>query len=355
MAVLAWTAALRGPSPRARGILDAGPRRREAVRSIPASAGNPQAAAAPHGRLPVHPRERGESRRRPAASRTRAGPSPRARGIRRDGAPGEGGVRSIPASAGNPAGVSSPAVPRWVHPRERGESRDLPSARELPAGPSPRARGIRSLRRFSVFGGGSIPASAGNPRGRLTTRRRGRVHPRERGESRRRAVLAWTAAGPSPRARGIRRQARARLPAAGSIPASAGNPGPSGPGSARPRVHPRERGESRTWGALRRSTSGPSPRARGIPGALAALQPPDGSIPASAGNPRRVARRTRGTGVHPRERGESDAGRERGGRCGGPSPRARGIPPDAELETLAPGSIPASAGNPAPAQTNSGE
>ena len=90
-----------------------------------------------------------------------------------------------------------------VHPRERGEAAGAPDGGEGVAGPSPRARGSRTVRAADrpslgsipasagkpkiatqiVAGGGSIPASAGKP-GALVARLTGAaVHPRERGEA----------------------------------------------------------------------------------------------------------------------------------------------------------------------------
>ena len=382
-------AAALGPSPRARGIRAGRGGRGALPGSIPASAGNPTRPRSPPRRPTVHPRERGESAvgHRPAG-RSR-GPSPRARGIHPYGGAGKAEVGSIPASAGNPAAVSTSSVRTRVHPRERGESAARWAGGAVGAGPSPRARGIPGRLGPHVVEGRSIPASAGNPPDRSRRPDRGWVHPRERGESRRQQDVDGRRMGPSPRARGIHGGAGGRDPARGSIPASAGNPEGAVAGWPASRVHPRERGESRPGPRPTCTRPGPSPRARGIPGASGPRGIRAGSIPASAGNPGRRRRRLpasrvhpRGRGesgpfdappppprvrsipasagnpadsrtstaaewVHPRERGESGRMQPRVSAARGPSPRARGIPAGRWPRAAAAGSIPASAGNPA--------
>ena len=131
-----------------------------------------------------------------------------------------------------------------------------------------------------------------------------------------------------------------------SIPASAGNP-PSGPATATATgVHPRERGESQIVAAQSNGVEGPSPRARGIPAADMVPRSASRSIPASAGNPRTTSRASSAPPVHPRERGESAWGDASAWASLGPSPRARGIPDQRRLHDACRRSIPASAGNP---------
>ena len=339
---------LSGPSPRARGIRSAGGAARPALRSIPASAGNPRLSSSFGRTAGVHPRERGESRSASGLSSCGAGPSPRARGIPLQRGERDGRIRSIPASAGNPGKERFEPRSLQVHPRERGESRTFRSLKAASEGPSPRARGIRGVRAQTGVELGSIPASAGNPgagfffwrRTGVHPRERGesapppaspatstRVHPRERGESMLIPDTSPDSTGPSPRARGIRvRQPRPRG-ALGSIPASAGNPQSNMFRSASLWVHPRERGESQTPGVRHFPCRGPSPRARGIRGRVFSFGAERGSIPASAGNPAAPAASTAISRVHPRERGESTAASV------SRSPGRR--------------SIPASAGNPA--------
>ena len=252
-----------GPSPRARGIPGHPGRQLGAVGSIPASAGNPPPAARGTMWSTVHPRERGESRRSAARCRPSRGPSPRARGIPGRAPAPTPKPGSIPASAGNPGAVDGARRRRGVHPRERGESACGSTTGASAWGPSPRARGIP---RSGVLGGataGSIPASAGNPPPTARPPCSPRVHPRERGESIAPHRLREPPHGPSPRARGIRDVDVVAPRTFGSIPASAGNPRGRTTGRAIRRVHPRERGESRGRRRWRLRGGGPSPRARG--------------------------------------------------------------------------------------------
>ena len=322
-----------------------------AVGSIPASAGNPCRARCRRSSGRVHPRERGESVRILRRAGDIRGPSPRARGILALEPAFLDDLRSIPASAGNPSIrlVTWPTV--RVHPRERGESFETMSPGVSGGGPSPRARGIRRRRRFEDGRPGSIPASAGNPPPARCRCCSATVHPRERGESEEGRAFAMQAAGPSPRARGIPRPRHRPRLADGSIPASAGNPRRSASTRSGPRVHPRERGESPSTAATPTRCTGPSPRARGIRGGAPVRDPGRGSIPASAGNPAAHAAGHLVDQVHPRERGESVAALAPGGRVTGPSPRARGIRRGPPLRWRELGSIPASAGNPSAGST----
>ena len=233
----------------------------------------------------VHPRERGESSSPHSFLFSCRGPSPRARGIRALQQTLELPFGSIPASAGNPADMTVIDHAYKVHPRERGESTERTSDSHGDRGPSPRARGIPNRGRSEQRSRGSIPASAGNPRRGHGAAVRVTVHPRERGESPDHVAGVFRAAGPSPRARGIRLGRCERVGVAGSIPASAGNPRSTTPARRLSTVHPRERGESTASLPGRRRTVGPSPRARGIRGGRRAADRGDGSIPASAGNP----------------------------------------------------------------------
>ena len=273
----------------------------------------------------VHPRERGESGGGAGRAAAGEGPSPRARGIHDVGPHPLERRGSIPASAGNPASRPGPRCGAGVHPRERGESASIPGHPLRAEGPSPRARGIHLRCRRADLEPGSIPASAGNPGPHRAARATRRVHPRERGESSPPAARPHTSAGPSPRARGIRAACSAWHAAQGSIPASAGNPTSHDPSRRSTWVHPRERGESRIRIRIRIRKLGPSPRARGIPRRLVCPHGLPGSIPASAGNPGSESNGAPCRRVHPRERGESGSSSPAPRTSPGPSPRARGI------------------------------
>ncbi len=113
-------------------------------------------------------------------------------------------------------------------------------------------------------------------------------------------------------------------PPTSALPACAGNrafwPACSPP----TRVHPRVRGEQ--YGGTHRGISprGPSPRARGAANAVRDSPCDRGAIPACAGSRTLRPPRWRGSGGHPRVRGEQRPPRRSGSRADGPSPRARG-------------------------------
>ena len=198
--------------------------------------------------------------------------------------------------------------------------------RDSAAGPSPRARGIRRIQSGALRPLGAIPASAGNPFS---------AQP-----------LDAVSAGPSPRARGIHSRCRARGRPSWAIPASAGNPPSAPPGRRSTRGHPRERGESLSMSPVTLHADGPSPRARGIRHVPALAIGSGGAIPASAGNPGRRPRPGTAARGHPRERGESLETGPDGAVVRGPSPRARGIRDGGGRIHTRLGAIPASAGNP---------
>ena len=342
-------AGARGPSPRVRGILDVPGRPLASLGSIPAGAGNPGGRRGAATRTRVHPRGCGESIIAAGHPRPAAGPSPRVRGIHHRAAQEPLRRGSIPAGAGNPiASGSQPSMSR-VHPRGCGESQRANPLFALNMGPSPRVRGIRQVRRGRRRCPGSIPAGAGNP---VACTRGGavmRVHPRGCGESYPRLTTSSIRAGPSPRVRGIHRHGWSRAAGSGSIPAGAGNPRPTGRRDLRQRVHPRGCGESRSMPRGSWSSSGPSPRVRGILPLLGPQKVGRRSIPAGAGNPCRGPTRRAAARVHPRGCGESSGKPTAVAARRGPSPRVRGIRGRRAWRTVGLGSIPAGAGNPSSA------
>ena len=89
---------------------------------------------------------------------------------------------------------------------------------------------------------------------------------------------------------------------------------------------------------------GPSPRLRGKPADPPPRQPPQGSIPAPAGETRSVALVMSGTRVHPRACGGNFLLSGVPPSCGGPSPRLRGKHLLATIKRTGKRSIPAPAG-----------
>ena len=150
--------------------------------SIPACAGNTRSPSPTPGRGPVHPRMRGEHLFGPIPKGWVVGPSPHARGTLVAACVVCSDPRSIPACAGNTASTPTRVVCSSVHPRMRGEHSPISPRRPTSAGPSPHARGTLVDRLLDVLPARSIPACAGNTRGRLHGERRRPVHPRMRGE-----------------------------------------------------------------------------------------------------------------------------------------------------------------------------
>ena len=292
-----------GPSPRARGSQVRAVEVRAVEGSIPASAGEPDFGDPAVEAEGVHPRERGGAQRTSRRAASVGGPSPRARGSRSRSPTASRASGSIPASAGEPLAEPDGVESVRVHPRERGGALDGHALGQCPAGPSPRARGSLAFELIGAIGDGSIPASAGEPRARASTSAARGVHPRERGGAAVSDIDIDAATGPSPRARGSRSRSPTASRASGSIPASAGEPTTTAARRGAPRVHPRERGGAVPRWPPGRSPEGPSPRARGSRLLHRLHQRERGSIPASAGEPRPTGSRTSRGRVHPRERG----------------------------------------------------
>lgn len=112
----------------------------------------------------MHPRERGGATTRIVfADTTRVYPRERREPEGEHGPDVPG--RVYPASAGEPAAAAAGQINNGVYPRERGGAQ-LDYGRALfGEGLSPRARGSLSRRMRQRFAAGSIPASAGEPSG----------------------------------------------------------------------------------------------------------------------------------------------------------------------------------------------
>ena len=172
-------------------------------------------------------------------------------------------------------------------------------------GLSPRVRGNPDPIQHPNQEHGSIPASAGKPTMASLALGTSRVYPRECGETDINLSSTGTVKGLSPRVRGNRQGEQETAQRRGSIPASAGKPRRARSSSPSTRVYPRECGETPDLLRGSEATWGLSPRVRGNP-----PRPTSGtnswrSIPASAGKPpwpRLVAFSCR---VYPRECGET--------------------------------------------------
>ena len=154
--------------------------------------------------------------------------------------------RSIPASAGEPPPLHSLSGWAAVYPREcGGTALAVPGAYAV-EGLSPRVRGNRSAAMYQLGIAGSIPASAGEPAGKVVVKKvvRG-LSPRVRGEP----PCASRSGGPCP-------------------------------------VYPRECGGTPDVRVGPAAWPGLSPRVRGNPCIPVASVDSTRSIPASAGEPR---------------------------------------------------------------------
>ena len=171
-------------------------------RSIPASAGQPAVNSVTPGVGEVYPRECGATGSWLLVILGAHGLSPRVRGNRCHHKLIPGRHRSIPASAGQPDAVSHGDSPLAVYPRECGATYGLFWGAVQGSGLSPRVRGNR--RQDGVVKGraGSIPASAGQPREPSVASRWVWVYPRECGATMLILRVFQEGQGLSPRVRG---------------------------------------------------------------------------------------------------------------------------------------------------------
>ena len=197
-----WSMKSAGSSPPARGTPETRPAAVRPVRFIPACAGNTCRPAPWTHRAPVHPRLRGEHEAQQQLEHREYGSSPPARGTQPHQVDRGALRRFIPACAGNTPRAATCAPRHPVHPRLRGEHPGVVQLSDMNVGSSPPARGtpqvpaaVSDIHRF-------IPACAGNTSSGSSPACCASVHPRLRGEHRRRARRAGCAAGSSPPARG---------------------------------------------------------------------------------------------------------------------------------------------------------
>ena len=204
---------------------------------------------------------------------------------------------------------------------------------------------------MKVFTKGSIPASAGEPRSKSQDHGQSKVYPRECGGTGNCDSRGLQDVGLSPRVRGNPPPGTLKNTIAGSIPASAGEPPSNTRRYPQHPVYPRECGGTPfpLWLALR--IQGLSPRVRGNRNPSHASTKPDGSIPASAGEPVGILPCPMLITVYPRECGGTCCGGRRPVSGIGLSPRVRGNLQHGNLTVNGHRSIPASAGEPPAAAT----
>ncbi len=171
-------------------------------------------------------------------------------------------------------------------------------------GSSPLSRGILRSRRQGCRHQGIIPALAGNTLYQGSSGPYPADHPRSRGEYLLVAEPCTTLVGSSPLSRGILLGAVTKDPPEGIIPALAGNTAGARSSCQGARDHPRSRGEYRAGGEVLSLVFGSSPLSRGIRGAPRRRRLRRGIIPALAGNTPGSHQAVLPHPDHPRSRGE---------------------------------------------------
>ena len=258
------------------------------LRSIPACAGEPLNAAATAAAAAVYPRVCGGTVPQPGMQLLYPGLSPRVRGNPLGTGKAAAYQGSIPACAGEPVIQQTQHLGVGVYPRVCGGTPvTTPSAADA-RGLSPRVRGNpASMSRLKAITR-SIPACAGEPSSPTPARRGQKVYPRVCGGTAICKKEIYDDEGLSPRVRGNRDHPHNATPAAGSIPACAGEPFPPASGRAKPGVYPRVCGGTREVKMPDTPIDGLSPRVRGNHTCPQADAECKGSIPACAGEPYRT-------------------------------------------------------------------
>ena len=277
---------------------------------------------------------------------SQAGLSPRVRGNprRRRGRRLPGG--SIPACAGEPPPATSWPCSGTVYPRVCGGTATGNVVALFGNGLSPRVRGNLRSGEHGGLPGGSIPACAGEPGTGGSQSHRRRVYPRVCGGTRQSHHRPADVLGLSPRVRGNPLEGVLRAVAIGSIPACAGEPERGEPGQRHAAVYPRVCGGTVPRDQLRRARGGLSPRVRGNPMCSPSPAYRRRSIPACAGEPGPTPSMRKGTAVYPRVCGGIGLVAQIVTRGGGLSPRVRGNLAEPGRDHRPVGSIPACAGEP---------
>ena len=173
-----WYPARPGLSPRVRGNPHRTTRLVGAARSIPACAGEPAGVPRSGGYHRVYPRVCGGTGEGEVGDDARGGLSPRVRGNRGCRPPFLRAYRSIPACAGEPYPLSRRKLYQPVYPRVCGGTAGNPPKGWWNIGLSPRVRGNLEQVGLGVSEDRSIPACAGEPNYRACGRRLSAVYPR---------------------------------------------------------------------------------------------------------------------------------------------------------------------------------
>ena len=260
----------------------------------------------------------------PVLEEERYGLSPRVRGNRGEGGYGcdEGG--SIPACAGEPPARNTSRRFRMVYPRVCGGTGSPTRRNTERGGLSPRVRGNRRRRGRRASYPRSIPACAGEPRSIPACAGEPRVYPRVCGGTTTGTTRPTEAQGLSPRVRGNPSICGDPVCQIGSIPACAGEPGSNPAPPPAPEVYPRVCGGTATVADAQANRPGLSPRVRGNRWRPTTPCPPPRSIPACAGEPVAPSRFPLPFAVYPRVCGGTPATWISTSSVQGLSPRVRG-------------------------------
>ena len=231
----------------------------------------------------VYPRVCGGNLANAAAASKSAGLSPRVRGKPSPRKLETQPARSIPACAGETKGRCQPPVGLKVYPRVCGGNDLLGSIIDTNQGLSPRVRGKPTAYYNRNVIKGSIPACAGETRRTPSDGWNRKVYPRVCGGNGIDQPCDWNKRGLSPRVRGKRVYSPVLPIPSRSIPACAGETNPYSRFRVNRKVYPRVCGGNQLCWRYERSNKGLSPRVRGK---LLTTAPPTTtrrSIPACAG------------------------------------------------------------------------
>ena len=176
-----------------------------------------------HTNVSDHPRIRGEHERHGHLAVVGCGSSPHTRGAPALAAQVGVDLRIIPAYAGSTGFSPSTSDAVADHPRIRGEHGSSSATTNWSTGSSPHTRGARPGAASLLLGCGIIPAYAGSTCRRPPAWRRGRDHPRIRGEHEGTEIRVVEGLGSSPHTRGAPDRRQAGQSRDGIIPAYAGS------------------------------------------------------------------------------------------------------------------------------------
>ena len=172
-------------------------------------------------------------------------------------------IGPIPAGAGEPI-KTLPGIGRsGAYPRRCGGTLSSRAVIARSRGLSPQVRGNQRMPAASQPGGGPIPAGAGEPERKTSSRITARAYPRRCGGTTRKKLTVYWRRGLSPQVRGNLIFGTGLCQRNGPIPAGAGEP-PSAAGSiARRRAYPRRCGGTTAANETAVNGAGLSPQVRG--------------------------------------------------------------------------------------------